>query len=258
MAVEIALTPDRHWPESAVELAPAAAAAGFSGLGIAAEDVDADAVNAYAAARLRCHELLALVVTDDVAATAAAAQRMAERAEAIGATWVLTVFTAALTSHVAAGVQRCAEAFADAGTGMAVEFSPLGPVPSIAAGLEVVRAARRGGRAGLVIDSWHVCHAPGGCEDLARLSPDDVAYVQFTDALAPESERPMRETLHRRALPGQGVLDLDRFAATLLERGWDGTVSVEVLSADLRALPVDVLVERLYRSAARYWTGPPS
>jgi sugar phosphate isomerase/epimerase len=63
----------------------------------------------------------------------------------------------------------------------------------------------------------------------------------------------IRESLHRRALPGEGVLELRRFAATLLDRGWDGTVSVEVLSAQLRALPVDVLVGRLYATTAPYW-----
>jgi sugar phosphate isomerase/epimerase len=54
-------------------------------------------------------------------------------------------------------------------------------------------------------------------------------------------------------LPGEGTLDLDRFASTLLDRGWDGTVSVEVLSADLRTLPADTLMRRLYHSAVPFW-----
>ena len=63
----------------------------------------------------------------------------------------------------------------------------------------------------------------------------------------------IRESLHRRALPGEGILELDRFATTLLEKGYDGIVSVEVLSAELRDLPVDVLVGRLYATTAPYW-----
>lgn len=109
----------------------------------------------------------------------------------------------------------------------------------------------------MTIDAWHFCHSTGGWDDLARLSLDDIAYVQFADALPPDSERSLRETMHRRTLPGRGVLDLERFAATLLERGWEGTVSVEVLNADLRALPVDELVQRLYESAAPYWRCAP-
>jgi sugar phosphate isomerase/epimerase len=49
------------------------------------------------------------------------------------------------------------------------------------------------------------------------------------------------------------VLDLDRFAATLREKGYDGIVSVEVLSAALRELPVDSLVEHLHHATAPYW-----
>ena len=40
------------------------------------------------------------------------------------------------------------------------------------------------------------------------------------------------------------------FAATLLDRCWSGTVSVEVLNAGLRRLPVP---EFAYQTAARYW-----
>jgi sugar phosphate isomerase/epimerase len=105
-----------------------------------------------------------------------------------------------------------------------------------------------------MLDSWHFCFSDNTWEDLAAVALDDIAYVQFTDALRPEyRDRMIRESLHRRALPGQGVLGLDRFAATLLDRGWDGTVSVEVLSAQLRELPVAELAGRLYTTTAAYW-----
>jgi sugar phosphate isomerase/epimerase len=121
--------------------------------------------------------------------------------------------------------------------------------------MEYVRAAGKTARAGLMIDSWHFCFSSNTWEDLARVPLDDIAYLQFTDALEPEhQDRMIRESLHRRTLPGEGVLELDRFAATLLERGWDGTVSVEVLSAQLRELPVDELVGRLYTTTAAYWS----
>jgi sugar phosphate isomerase/epimerase len=137
---------------------------------------------------------------------------------------------------------------------MAVEYTPLGAIPSIGDGMEAVRAASRGGRAGLMIDSWHFGFSDNTWEDLAAVPIDDIAYLQFTDALEPEyRDRMIRESLHRRALPGEGVLELDRFATTLLEMGYDGIVSVEVLSAELRELPVDALVRRLHDTSARYW-----
>jgi sugar phosphate isomerase/epimerase len=248
--VDLALTPDNRWEYATADLVSAASNVGFAAVGINSVRVDADAAGMYVSSGMRCHELLALVVSDDETATIAAAEQLAEAAEVMDAGWVLTVFTTAPTESV---VRHCADVLAQAGIGMAVEFSPLGPVATIADGMRIVHAAQRGGRAGLLIDSWHFCFGDSTFDGLAAVPLDDIAYVQFTDALKPLSDNLVRETLHRRALPGDGILELDRFAATLLDRGWDGTVSVEVLSADLRELPVDVLVHRLHDSAAPYW-----
>jgi len=97
---------------------------------------------------------------------------------------------------------------------MAVEYSPLGAIPTIREGMESVRAASRSSRAGLMIDSWHFWFSDNTWEDLAAVPLDAIAYLQFTDALQPESrQRLIRETLYRRALPGDGVLELRRNAS---------------------------------------------
>jgi sugar phosphate isomerase/epimerase len=249
--VQLALTPDGRWDFATAEQLSAASAAGFTAVGINADRVDDAAVEAYTAVGVRCHELLALVVSDDGSATMTSAERLADRAQSVGAEWVLTVFTAKVPPQ---RIQRCAKLFDGVGAGMAVEFTPLGAIPSISDAMEVVRAASRGGRAGLMIDSWHFCFSDNTWDDLAAVPLEDIAYLQFTDALAPKSrDRMVREALHRRALPGDGVLELARFATTLRDRGYDGIVSVEVLSAALRTVPVDELTRRLYDTTAPYW-----
>jgi sugar phosphate isomerase/epimerase len=249
--VQLALTPDGKWDVRTPDLVSAASEAGFTEVGINADRVDAMAVDAYATAGMRCHELLAFVVGPDESATMASAERLADRARVIGAQWVLTVFTDAVPPQ---RITNCARVFDEAGAGIAVEYTPLGAIPTIRDGMEYVQAASQTARAGLMIDSWHFCFSSNTWEDLAAVPLEDIAYVQFADALEPENrDRMIRESLHRRALPGEGVLELDRFAATFLDRGWDGTVSVEVLSAQLRELPVDALVERLYETTAPYW-----
>ncbi|MDT5014575.1 MAG: hypothetical protein QOD39_735 [Mycobacterium sp.] len=146
--MRLELSPDSHWNVTTPELVPAACTAGFPSLGANADRVD----DAYAAAEVRCHEVLALVVSDDDSATLTAAGQLAEAAQTIRAEWVLTVFSAVPRPDA---IRRCAKVFDDVSTGMAVEFDPLGPVATINDGMEVVRAARSGGRAGLLIDSWH-------------------------------------------------------------------------------------------------------
>jgi sugar phosphate isomerase/epimerase len=63
----------------------------------------------------------------------------------------------------------------------------------------------------------------------------------------------MDEALNRRAMPGDGVLELDRFASTLRQRGFDGVVSVQVLSNELRRLPLADFARRAHDAAAPYW-----
>jgi hypothetical protein len=183
--VQLALTPDGRWDFATADLVSAASTAGFTAVGINGERVDAAAVEAYAAAGLRCHELLAFVVGDDESATMASAEQLADRARMIDADWVLTVFTASVPPQ---RIQRCAKLFDDAGAGLAVEYTPLGAIPTIRDGMDVVRAASSGGRAGLMIDSWHFCFSKNTWEDLAAVPLDDIAYLQFTDALEPSIE----------------------------------------------------------------------
>jgi sugar phosphate isomerase/epimerase len=117
----------------------------------------------------------------------------------------------------------------------------------------IAEAATGVERAGIVIDSWNFCNGSDTWEDLERVPLDTIAYVQFADALTPLGEANMEEAMTRRALPGDDILELDRFAVTLRDRGWDGVVSLQVLSDLLRELPVDEYVRRVYAGATRYW-----
>jgi len=59
--------------------------------------------------------------------------------------------------------------------------------------------------------------------------------------------------MNRRAMPGDGVFELHRFADTLRERGWNGVVSIEVLSRELNRLPLEEFARRAYESTRQYW-----
>ncbi len=250
MSVQLGLTPDAGWDIAVDDLVLLAGKTGFSSLGILADRVDQATARAYDQSGMGCHELLALVVSDDEAATLSQATYLAEKAAVIGAPWVLTVF---LTNPHPKLVDRCAGTLADGGARMAVEFTPLGPVTSIPAGLEVVAAAGKD-RAGLLLDSWHFCRLDSTWDDLERLPLEQIAYVQFDDALPLAGDDLVYETVNRRTMPGAGELELSRFASTLLDRGWDGLVSVEVLSEDLRSIPVEGVVQQAHDTSVPYWS----
>jgi sugar phosphate isomerase/epimerase len=248
----LALTPDGRWTASIQEVIAATAGAGFKALGIRLDQASVEAAQRFAEAGLYCHELLALLVTDDEDQVLAAAQVAAEAAATMGAPFVLTVFGAPLTDQTAAIIARAAAVMDESGVKMAVEFSPLGPISTLGAALEVVEAAGLS-RAGVMIDSWHFCNGESSWADLEAVPLERIAYVQFADALAPISERRGSETMNRRALPGEGVLELDRFVEILARRGFTGTVSIEVLSEELRTIPIAEFAKRAHRSAAHYW-----
>ena len=250
MAMELGLSPDTKAAFSVPALAEAARDAGFTALGLEAARAERDAATTLSRAGLRCHEVIALLIGADEEAAMVDAKRLADAASEVGAPWVLTVFVAPFSASL---TRRCAAAFAGAGVKMAVEFSRLSHVPSIPEALAVVDAAGGADRAGVVIDSWNLLHAGGGWEGLMTIPLDLIAYVQFADALDPLTDKMMSETLNRRALPGEGVLDLRRFAGTLRDRGWDGLVSAEVLNHELRQRPVREFTRRSYDAAARYW-----
>jgi sugar phosphate isomerase/epimerase len=251
--IRLGVTPDGRWELDGAALVTAAATAGFAAVGLSAAQADPACATALTDAGVDCHELLALLVTADEEATVRAATELASAAEAVRARWVLTVFSDGLGPDTVPAIARSAAILAEVGAGMAVEFSPLGPVTSIPDALDVVEAAGVD-RAGVLIDTWHFFRGDSTWRDLATIPLERIAYLQFDDAPEPIWDNPMRETLHRRAMPGEGVFELERFASTLLERGWSGTVSLEVLNAELRELPVPEFLERAHRSAVRYWS----
>lgn len=252
-SVELALTPDTRWTNTVDDLVSMTAASGFTGLGMTGARITAETPAMFEAAGIRCHEVMALLITDNDEVTMKWAERLAYSAALIRSPWITTVFVAELDEQRLKLVERCAAMFADAGARMAVEFSPAGSIRSIDEGLAVVEAVGVD-RAGLLIDSWHFHVGSSTWEDLGKLRPEQIAYAQFSDVQAPISADMMDETMERRAMPGDGLADLDRFATTLLEGGFEGLVSVEVLNRELRELPVAEFIGRAYHRAAGYWT----
>jgi sugar phosphate isomerase/epimerase len=244
--MQLGLTPDTRWKTSDAELIDAAAAAGFDALGLSSLLVTPATSELLTRRGLECHELLGLVVTD-ADATIGWAQRIVEQIAATRARWVNTTFKVvdAETPELA---KRCAAMFADAGAGMAIEFSPLGPVATVADGREL--ASEVG--ASLVVDVWNVTYGGSSWSDVERLAPEQIAYVQFNDALERVGDLD-DEALNRRTYPGLGVFDLEQFVLSVRATGWDGVVSVQILSSELRERPLAEFVRRAHETSAPYW-----
>ncbi|MFJ6460764.1 sugar phosphate isomerase/epimerase family protein [Streptomyces sp. NPDC091387] len=111
---------------------------------------------------------------------------------------------------------------------------------------DVIAAADRP-NAGLLVDMWHLFRDPTGLGSIDQLTGAQIAGVEFGDAPRTASPDVMNEVLSGRLLPGDGDFDITGLLHRLDAKGVDVAPSAEVLSADLRALP---LSENIARTAA--------
>jgi sugar phosphate isomerase/epimerase len=204
--------------------------------------------------RIASYDVAGLTVSDDDAATRREAEELLGMGSALGAEWVQVRVTPPIDDAVRDRYAWCRDALGEAGLGVAVEFSPYTVIRSIADAQDLLSTpgAERS-RGGVIVDSFHFYRGGSTWEELDALPLDDIALVQFDDAL-PAGADSRADTLHRRALPGEGELDLARFAQRLRDRGFDGVVSIEVLAEHDRDDPVERFARRCRETTEPYWS----
>ena len=233
----------------------AAAAAGFAGIGLAAED--------YAACRARGSSDAGMRrILDDHGIAAAELEfltnwwhddergkpsrvvedHMYAAADAFGARH-MNVGSADDRGSLPS-VEIVAERFAAVcdraaphGLLVALEFLPWSDIPDAAAAWEIVRRADRK-NGGILIDTWHYFRGAADPAQIRAIPGDRFVAIQFDDADATRVGTFMEDTTDRRRMPGEGAFDLAGFIRMLDDLGVDAPVSVEILSAEQRARPL--------------------
>ncbi len=240
----------------------AAAKAGFRLLGPDAYSIarfcsDGGSVEALAermqAAGIRTFELPTLMVNQDREATLASIEQLAGYARILRPDFVQLNLDSKVDDRVIDGLRRAGERFGELGTRLAIEYLPWLPeVRDIRSTREVLARAGVEG-AGVLVDTWHFTHSSDTWEDLETLPLEEISYLQFDDHPELESDDLVMETLMRRAMPGEGVFELDRFCEVLREKGYDGVVSCEILSASTRGMELEAFATRVYETSKHYW-----
>jgi sugar phosphate isomerase/epimerase len=240
----------------------AAAAAGFPWFGPDVFSLDAWVASGHRLDELvthlddngiRCWEIAALDVGDRDR-TLADARHLAELASVLHPEWILTNIGAPIDERLHDTFAAVCHALAEGGTRPAIEYLPFTPADRISAARALVDGVGTD-RAGILLDSWHHFRGPDTWADLEALPPEYVAYLQFDDALPMESDDLVAETLTRRVFPGDGEFDLTGWCDRIRAKGFDGVVSVEILSADWRERDVREFAEQAFVSTSRFWPG---
>jgi sugar phosphate isomerase/epimerase len=144
--------------------------------------------------------------------------------------------------------ELCADAAKQTKTKIAYEFMPFDVnVNSVDSVLAVVEGAGAD-NGGIVIDTWHMSKLRIAPDDLKRIPLEYLTWVELSDGQLEDMPDKVEETTKHRKLPGEGEFDIPGYIAAAQEMGYDDAWGIEVLSDDLRALPMEEIFKRSYET----------
>jgi len=123
-------------------------------------------------------------------------------------------------------------------------------VQTVDAMLEVVVGAAAS-NGGIAIDTWHMSKLGIAPDELRRIPVEYLSWVELSDGQVENMDDPVDEVVNHRALPGEGEFDIRGYVGACRDHGYGGPWGVEVLSAELRANPMDVIFRRAYDTTIR-------
>jgi sugar phosphate isomerase/epimerase len=258
--------PDERSPFDIVDRVEAVAATGWSGIGIAQDDlrivrdtIGFDSLREHIAVHgLEYTEIEFLndwweggTARESSDATRAL---LLEAAEALGAMHIKvgTSFSQQLTSvePLVAPLHRLAEDAHRRGTRIALEPMPFSMVSTVPMGAELVRAVDHPA-CGIIVDSWHVFRAGTTLEDLRdSMTPDILFGIELDDADAEVAGTLFEDTINNRRFCGEGTFDLIGLVSTLHEIGYRGHWGAEIISREFRKLPLEPALQLAFDTSA--------
>lgn len=240
----------------------AAAAAGYDLVGLDVASLTAHEATGLPPQAIRqhldeagvaCYELVLLPLGLGGAEEADQLDAVARLCGIVGARCVLATVRGERRTEVADDLRRAADRLAGVGASVAVEF--MGTTPGLAtleAAVELVGAVPDH-HVGIVVDLWHLALSGDNWGTWAELPADRIGFVQLCDGPRDALGDSLEDSLDRRLLPGHGTLPVARFRDALAAKGYDGVVSVEVLSSAWRRMPPESFAEATYRASVRAW-----
>lgn len=109
-------------------------------------------------------------------------------------------------------------------------------------------AAEVGDNVGLLVDCFHVHTAGDTWEYLASLPASKIVLAHLNDA----PKVPVAAVLDgERLLPGDGAIDIKAFWNALAKTGYQGSVSLEVFNAELKAMTPEAAAKKAWQACAK-------
>jgi len=155
-----------------------------------------------------------------------------------------------LDKLIEAFTELCQDAAKHTDAKVVYEFMPFDVnVNTLDTALELVQGAAEPNGA-LAIDTWHMAKLGIAPADLKRIPPEYLGWVELSDGQYENMPDPIDEVVNRRKLPGEGEFEIAGYVEACQQAGYNGPWGVEVLSEELRNLPIEDEFKRAYETTA--------
>jgi sugar phosphate isomerase/epimerase len=155
-----------------------------------------------------------------------------------------------LDKLIEAFTELCQDAAKHTDAKVVYEFMPFDVnVNTLDTALELVQGAAEPNGA-LAIDTWHMGKLGISPADLKRIPPEYLGWVELSDGQYENMPDPIDEVVNRRKLPGDGEFPIAEYVEACRQVGYAGPWGVEVLSEELRNLPIEDEFKRAYETTA--------
>lgn len=146
------------------------------------------------------------------------------------------------------GYRELCDALPDVPVGL--EHIGYGPIVTLEEAVDLVRSADRA-NARIILDSWHFHRTGSSLATIMGLDPFEVGSVQISDVDATPHPDMAHEARHARLLPETGASDLTTWLATVLDRGIRAPISIEVVNDAFDAMAPTEVATRQFHSLTR-------
>ena len=143
----------------------------------------------------------------------------------------------------------CADA-AQHGTLIGFELMPFAMLDTLQDSLTMVEGsgAKNGG---ISFDLWHIVKLGIPYAEVARVPASYIISAELNDGTFEAPWDLHEDTINHRRLCGEGEFDVRGFIECLRSAGYEGPWGIEVLSEELRKLPLSELVTRAFDTTIR-------
>lgn len=140
------------------------------------------------------------------------------------------------------------------GTSIAMEIMPFSNVATLPVALEIVRGAGQP-NGGLLLDIWHIGRGGIPYADVAKVPKEYIVSVELDDADKDVVGTLWEDTIYRRRLCGEGVLNPLAYLRALDQTGYAGPYAVEVISVDHRRKPLSEMAKSSFDTTIAQFSG---